>query len=247
MARKRIDILLTERGLATSRSKAQALLMAGVVLVDGETIDKPGKMVDEGAEVLVKEKLPYVSRGGLKLEGALDEFHIDVTGLVALDVGSSTGGFTDCLLQHGASRVHAVDVGKGLMDWKLRQDVRVHLIEGKNIRELCEDELGERVDIAVMDVSFISLRKVLPVVARFLIPGGIILALVKPQFEAGKGEVGKGGVVRDAEKQRRVVEGIKGFALGMGLRVMGECPSPIKGAKGNREFWLYLSLADKIS
>ncbi len=247
MAKKRIDILLTERGLATSRSKAQALLMAGVVLVDGETVDKPGKMVDEGAEVLVKEKLPYVSRGGLKLEGALTEFDIDVTGLVALDVGSSTGGFTDCLLKRGAQRVHAVDVGKGLIDWKLRSDSRVHLMEGRNIRKLGEDELGEKVDIAVIDVSFISLKKVLPVVARFLGPCGIILALVKPQFEAGKGEVGKGGIVRDAEKQRRVVEELKGFAMGMGLEVMGECPSPIKGAKGNREFWLYLSLDDKIS
>ncbi len=247
MVKKRIDILLVDRGLAPTRAKAQALIMAGTVLVDGQPATKPGKMVDEGAEVLVKEKLPYVSRGGLKLEGALKEFDIDVTGLVALDVGSSTGGFTDCLLQRSAKRVHAVDVGKGLIDWKLRNDSRVHIIEGRNIRELQEDELGEKVDIAVIDVSFISLKKVLPVVVRFLKSCGTILALVKPQFEVGKGEVGKGGIVRDVEKQRRVVEELKEFARSMGLEVKGECTSPIKGAKGNREFWLYLSMDGKIS
>jgi 23S rRNA (cytidine1920-2'-O)/16S rRNA (cytidine1409-2'-O)-methyltransferase len=236
----RIDALLTERGLAESRSKARALIMAAKVLVDGAVVDKAGREVSSGSVITLKESMPYVGRGGVKLAGALDGFRMDVTGLVALDVGSSTGGFTDCLLQRGAERVHAVDVGRGLLDFRLRGDPRVHLLEGRNIRHIEDEEIGEKIDLAVVDVSFISLTKVLPKVRGLVKEGGRVLALVKPQFEVGKGEVGKGGIVKDAEKHRRVVGRIKGFAEGLGFKPVAEAESPIKGAKGNREFWVLL-------
>ncbi len=238
--KSRLDRLVYERGLAPSREKARALIMAARVLVDGRVVDKPGTLVDAHCDIAVKEALPYVSRGGVKLQGALDGFGIDVKGLTVLDVGSSTGGFTDCLLKRGAKRVHAVDVGRNLIDYRLREDPRVRLIEGCNIRYLRHEEVGETVDLAVIDVSFISLEKVLPVAAGFVKKGGIILALVKPQFEVGRGRVGKGGVVRDPELHNEVIERLKRFSEAVGLEPLGVMESPIKGAKGNREFWLFL-------
>jgi 23S rRNA (cytidine1920-2'-O)/16S rRNA (cytidine1409-2'-O)-methyltransferase len=238
----RIDNLMVERGLAPSRSRAQALLMAGKVLLGTTRIDKPGTQVDPECELTLKEELPYVGRGGLKLAGFLDEAGVDPRGLVTLDVGSSTGGFTDCLLQRGAEKVYAVDVGKALMEQRLRDDPRVHLIEGRNVRYLEAAEIGEKVDLVVIDVSFISLEKVLPVIKGFVKGGGHIAALVKPQFEVGRGEVGKGGIVRDPDKHRAVMERIKEFSIGEGLTPLKEAESAIKGAKGNKEFWIYLEV-----
>jgi 23S rRNA (cytidine1920-2'-O)/16S rRNA (cytidine1409-2'-O)-methyltransferase len=237
----RIDKLLTKRGVVESRQKAQALIMAGKVLVGGGVVEKAGTEVDRESLITIKEDLPYVSRGGLKLEGALDSFKISVRGLTVLDVGASTGGFTDCLLTGGAKGVIAVDVGRGLLDWALRKDERVRVFEGRNIRYLDQAEVGEKVDMAVIDVSFISLTKVLPKVKEFLKKKGKVLALIKPQFEVGKGEVGKGGIVKDPEKHRRVVEGLETFSKDLGLSPLGVSESPIKGAKGNIEFWLYLT------
>lgn len=238
--KKRLDVLIVEKGLAASREKAKALIMTGNVIVNDRVVDKPGTEVDENAAVVIKEDLPYVSRGGIKLEGALNNFNIDVNGLVIMDVGASTGGFTDCLLQRGAKKIFAVDVGKGLLDWKLRNDERVKVIEGKNIRHLQFDDVGEFVDMAVIDVSFISLKIVMPNVMNFARKGGLILALIKPQFEVGKGMVGKGGIVRDSEKHEAVIDGIKEFSISLGLDIKGVCESPITGAKGNREFWIWL-------
>ena len=239
-ARGRLDRLLVEKGLAESREKAKAIILAGRVLVDGKPVDKAGKVVDSEAEIRVIEPFPYVSRGGLKLEGALKAFAIDVEGKRIMDIGASTGGFTDCLLRHGAERVYAVDVGYGLLDWRLRRDERVVVLERRNIRHLDPQEVGEKMDLITIDVSFISLEKVIPKAVEFLKEGGIILALIKPQFEVGKGEVGKGGVVRDRDKQMKVVERLKGFSRSLGLKVKGVVESPIRGTKGNREFWLYL-------
>jgi len=236
----RIDTLVAERGLAESRTRAQALIMAGRVFVGGVRVDKPGTPIDPDAEVTVTESLPFVGRGGVKLEGALDEFGVDVSGRVAADVGSSTGGFTDCMLQRGAVRVYAIDVGRGLIDVKLRTDERVVVMEGRNVRSMTSVDLPEPVDLAVIDLSFISLEKVLASVRTLCRPGATVLALVKPQFEVGKGEVGKGGVVRDPAKHAAVMERVKAFAVSLGMEVRGECDSPITGAKGNREFWLYL-------
>ena len=214
--------------------------MAGKVTVDGRVIDKAGTEVDPTLEVKLKEDLPFVGRGGLKLEGAITGFNIDVTGLTAMDVGSSTGGFTDCMLQRGAKFVHAIDVGKGIIDVKLRDDARVHLMEGCNIRHMSRADIDGEVDIAVIDVSFISLKKVLSNVKDFLREGAILLALIKPQFEVGKGLVGKGGVVKDESLHKTVIEDISSFAEEVGFTVMGTMESPIKGAKkGNKEFWLY--------
>lgn len=236
----RVDSLVADLGLAESRTRAQALVMAGRVFVGGERVDKPGTPVDPDSDVTVTEGLKYVGRGGVKLEGSLDAFGVDVSGLVAADVGSSTGGFTDCMLQRGALRVYAIDVGRGLIDVRLRNDNRVVLMEGRNVRSMTRDDLPEAVDLAVVDLSFISLEKVLGAVRSFCRPGAVILALVKPQFEVGKGEVGKGGVVRDPKKHAAVIERIKGFAESMGMEVLGVCDSPITGAKGNREFWMHL-------
>lgn len=216
--------------------------MAGSVRVDGEVVDKAGSQVKAESALELKERLPFVGRGGVKLSGALDAFGIDVAGLVAADVGASTGGFTDCLLQRGAARVFAIDVGKGLLDAALRNDARVVVLEGINIRHLDASRLGEKADIAVIDVSFISLTLVLPKVRELLKGGGTALALVKPQFEVGRGEVGKGGIVRDEGKQKKAVEKIREFAQGQGFLAAGQSESPITGAKGNREFWLRLKL-----
>ncbi len=246
--KERLDKILVDRKLVESRERARALIMAGLVVVNDHAAEKAGQMVSLDAVVRLKgEALPYVSRGGLKLEKALKILNIDVNGLVAVDVGASTGGFTDCLLQHGAARVYAVDVGYGQLAWKLRQDPRVVNIEKANIRYLDPVKLGEAADIAVIDVSFISLDKVLPHVVRLIRDGGSIVALIKPQFEVGRGEVGKGGVVRDNEKHRKVITSVHALAESLGLTVCGITESPILGPKGNREFLIYLKNSRKMS
>ena len=241
MAKKeRIDKLLVERGLAETRAKAQALVLAGEVVAGEQRVDKPGALVDLALPIRLKgEGLRYVSRGGLKLEGALDHFAIDPTGLEVLDVGASTGGFTDCLLQRGAARIVALDVGYGQLHTRLRGDSRVTVRERVNARQLTRDDVPFDVDLIVADVSFISLRLVLPAALGFLRPGGAILVLVKPQFEVGRQDVGKGGVVRDPQKRLESIEGISGFVAGLGLRVVGWIDAPIAGPAGNREALLY--------
>jgi 23S rRNA (cytidine1920-2'-O)/16S rRNA (cytidine1409-2'-O)-methyltransferase len=234
----RLDQLMVERGLAESRARAQALIIAGMVRVDGRTVDKPGTRVPLDAQVTVEQGLPYVSRGGVKLAAGLDAFSIDPRGMVAADVGASTGGFTDCLLQRGAARVYAIDVGYGQLAWSLRTDPRVVVMERTNVRYL--QSLPEPVDLVTIDVSFISLRLVLPVVVGWLKPTGAIVALVKPQFEVGRGEVGRGGVVRRPEQHLAVLEQVAEFAAALGLRLEGVEPSPIAGPAGNREFLAYL-------
>lgn len=232
--KKRLDLLVVEQGLAKSREQARALILAGAVRVDSRIVDKPGQAFPSSVTITVERRLPFVSRAGLKLAHALRTFGVDVTGLVAVDVGASTGGFTDCLLQAGARKVYAVDVGYGQLDWRLRQDPRVVVMERTNIRYL--EELPERPDIATVDVSFISLRLVLPAVARLLKPGGRIIALVKPQFEAGRKQVGKGGVVRDPAVHRQVLESLATWLREHGLALEGLTASPIKGPAGNVEF-----------
>lgn len=239
--KERLDKLLVERGLAETRERARALILAGEVVVAEHAADKAGQLVARDADIRLKGVgLPYVSRGGLKLEKALDGFAIDVTGLCVLDVGASTGGFTDCLLQRGARRVFAVDVGYGQLAWKLRQDERVVCMERTNIRYLEPSLLPEVPGLAVIDASFISLDKVLPNTLRLIERDGEIVALIKPQFEVGRGEVGKGGVVRDPLKHREVVDGVRALAEGLGLQVLGVVESPILGPKGNREFLIHL-------
>jgi 23S rRNA (cytidine1920-2'-O)/16S rRNA (cytidine1409-2'-O)-methyltransferase len=246
--RQRLDLLLVERRLAASRQVAQGLIMAGRVRVDGRTAAKAGERVAAEAEVEVAGLLhPYVGRGGMKLAGALDAFGLDVSGLTGLDIGSSTGGFTDCLLQRGAARVFAVDVGHGQLDWRLRQDPRVVVCEGINARYLGPEDLPGLeggADFAVMDVSFISLRLVLPRVAPLLrpetAPPAWITVLVKPQFEVGRGEVGRGGIVRDPEARARAIREVAGAAAGIGLAVRGVAASPIAGAEGNQEYFIHL-------
>ena len=235
--KERIDLLLVKKGLAPTRTRARTLIMAGVVFVDSTRVDKAGIIVKEDAEILVKHStLGYVSRGGIKLEAALKEFRIDVSDKVALDIGASTGGFTDCLLKHGAKKVYAVDVGYGQLDWKLRQDPRVVVKERINARYLKSEDIGELVDVCTIDVSFISLTKVIPPVSKILKPSGILIALIKPQFEVGKGEVGKGGIVRDEKKHREVVSRIINFLEELNFRILGVITSPILGADGNKEF-----------
>ncbi|MBV9762324.1 MAG: TlyA family RNA methyltransferase [Acidobacteriaceae bacterium] len=234
-ARSRLDIAVVERGLAASREKAQALILAGQVKVDGQRADKPGRMVAGASRVEVERAQRYVSRGGLKLEAALENFGVSVRGRVCLDVGTSTGGFTDCLLQHGAARVHAVDTGAGQIDWKLRTDSRVILHERVNARYLEEAELGERVDVIACDVSFISLTLLIPALAKLLADGGDWILLIKPQFEVGRELVGKGGIVRDAAAHRMACEKVTG-ALGSAGFAVELMESPITGAEGNREF-----------
>ena len=239
MPRTRLDLLLVARGLAPTREKAQAMILSGGVSVDGRRVDKAGQAVEETASVAVAgPPHPYVSRGGLKLAAALDAFRLDPTGLVCLDVGASTGGFTDCLLQRGAARVYAVDVGYGQLDSKLRSDPRVVLRERVNARFLSSEHVPEPVAIAVVDVSFISTRLVLPAVVPLVAGGGAIVVLVKPQFEAGRAEVGKGGIVRSNEVRGRVVSEIAEFGRDLGLESIGSIPSPIRGARGNEEFLL---------
>jgi 23S rRNA (cytidine1920-2'-O)/16S rRNA (cytidine1409-2'-O)-methyltransferase len=237
-ARKaRLDALMVERGLAESRSLAQRLIMAGVVRVDGQVALKPGKEIDRQAAIEVDPGPRFVSRGGDKLEAALDTFGLLVEGRICADVGASTGGFTDCLLKHGASRVYAIDVGHGILHWSLRQDQRVVVLESTNARYL--ETLPELVSWVTMDASFISLRLLLPVAVRWLEPGGGIVALVKPQFEAGREAVGRGGVVRDAGIHRRVLEDVLAALGPIGLAPRGLIRSPLLGPKGNVEFLLW--------
>jgi 23S rRNA (cytidine1920-2'-O)/16S rRNA (cytidine1409-2'-O)-methyltransferase len=242
----RLDKLLLERSLTTSRERAQALILAGKVLVNGQKIEKAGAGVDPSADIrLLGEDLKYVSRGGLKLEEALTHWQIDVAGKVCLDVGTSTGGFTDCLLQRGALRVIAVDTGHGQIDFRLRQDSRVHLLEKTNARYLTPEQVGELVDVVVMDVSFISATLVLPAVVAAAFPppeerrGRQIIVLVKPQFEAGREQVGKGGIVRDPVVQQAAVEKVRHALLALGCTQTDVIESPILGGEGNREFLLY--------
>ena len=243
----RIDKLLFERGLTTSRERAQALILSGKVLVDEQKIEKAGASIDSSAVIrLLGEDLKYVSRGGLKLEKALDHWQINVSGKVCLDVGTSTGGFTDCLLQRGAARIIAVDTGHGQIDFRLRQDARVRLLEKTNARYLTRQQVGETVDLVVMDVSFISATLVLPAVIAASLPepladraGRQVIVLVKPQFEAGRKQVGKGGIVRDPAVQTAAVDKVRKALLSQGCTHTEEIESPILGGEGNREFLLY--------
>jgi 23S rRNA (cytidine1920-2'-O)/16S rRNA (cytidine1409-2'-O)-methyltransferase len=239
--RVRLDGLLVERGLAEDRRRAQALILAGAVLVGDRPADKAGMPIPADAEIRIRgEANPYVSRGGLKLRGALDAFGISATGLVAIDVGASTGGFTDCLLQAGAAKVYAVDVGYGQLAWKLRNDPRVVAVERTNIRHYEGAGITDVIDLAVIDASFISLKQVIPPVLKLIKSGAILIALIKPQFEVEKDEVGKGGVVRDPALHRRVLKEIEFFSRDLGLEILGICDSPITGPEGNREFFICL-------
>jgi 23S rRNA (cytidine1920-2'-O)/16S rRNA (cytidine1409-2'-O)-methyltransferase len=239
--RARIDRLLVDRGLAESREKAMRLVLAGEVFADGQRVDKPAVLVPESARIEVRGRLPYVSRGGEKLAHALDTFQMDVRGRICLDVGASTGGFTDCLLQRGAAKVFAVDVGHGQLDAGLRKDPRVVVMERTNARTLDPRLFGDLPVLAVVDVSFISLEKILPAVFGALAPKGEIVALVKPQFEVGRQAVGKGGVVRDPALHRAAVARLARYAVLRGWHVLGVTASPLHGPKGNREFFLHVS------
>ncbi len=239
IAKERIDKILLDQRFAVSRAKARAMIMAGVVLVNDRRVEKASETFVADAVIRIKGDSPeskYVGRGGLKLEKALAEFGIDPEGYVCVDIGSSTGGFTDCLLQHGAVRVVAIDVGTNQIDWKLRSDERVEVRENTNARELSPSDFDELFDLAVMDVSFISVTKILPALLALLKRQGKIVVLIKPQFEVGKGEVGKGGIVREPEKHERVVNEVNSFATTIGLRSAGMIESPILGAEGNKEF-----------
>ena len=236
----RLDRLLVERGLVESRERGHALVLAGQVLVNGQKQNKAGTLVPEDAEVRVLgDALPYVSRGGMKLEAALREFNVDVSRKTALDAGASTGGFTDCLLQHGAAKVYAVDVGYGQLAWKLRQDPRVVTIERVNIRDMSPTLVAEPVDIAVIDVSFISLEKVIPAILKCMKVDSEIIALIKPQFEVGRENVGKGGIVRDEAARNAAVKRVEDFIRSLGLEVKGIIQSPITGQDGNVEFLIH--------
>jgi len=227
--------------MVQSRERARALIMAGRIAIEGRTVDKPGMKVEREAQLELRGgDQPYVSRGGVKLEGALDAFQIDPKGFVVMDVGASTGGFTDCVLQRGAKRVYAVDVGYGQLAWKLQKDPRVVNLERRNIRYLKMEEVGKEMDLILIDTSFISIEKFLSHLIPFLKNGGTILALAKPQFEVGRGEVGKGGVVRDTVLHQKVIDRISEFSRGLGLTLLGVIESPILGPKGNREFFIYL-------
>ena len=240
MSRERIDKLLVDLGLAESRTKAQAMIMSGVVLVNEQRVDKPSQLFDTNSSVRVKggddPASRYVGRGGLKLEAALSEFQIDATGLTCLDVGASTGGFTDCLLQHGAKKVVAIDVGHNQIDWRLRNDARVEVREGVNARYLQPEDFAQMFDLVVIDVSFISVTKVLPALLNLILPSGSIITLIKPQFEVGRGQVGSGGIVRDESRRLRAVEEVNDAATALGLKVVNLIESPIQGAEGNVEF-----------
>jgi 23S rRNA (cytidine1920-2'-O)/16S rRNA (cytidine1409-2'-O)-methyltransferase len=236
--KRRIDQLLVERGLAESRERAQAMIIAGYVRANGQRIDKPGHTVPTDVKIEVTERLRYVSRGGLKLDGAIQHFGVEVSHKVCLDVGSSTGGFTDCLLQHGAARVYAFDVGTGQLDWKLRNDPRVIVREGVNARYLRPSDVAEPVDLAVCDVSFISVTLILPVLTALLRSPGALVILIKPQFEVGRDQVGKGGIVRDPALHSEVCARIEAAVEALGFQT-ALMESPILGAEGNREFLLY--------
>lgn len=234
--KERLDKLLVDRGLVETRSKAQALILAGQVFSGEQRMDKPGVTIASDAPLSLKEVMPYVSRGGLKLAAALDHFQISVAGKTCLDIGASTGGFTDCLLQRGAVRVVALDVGHGQLAWKIRQDERVEVREHINARFLAPEDFSEKFDLTVCDVSFISLKLILPVIPPLLKNNAEVIALIKPQFEVGRDEVGKGGIVRDQTAQLRVVEEIKSCANSLGFQTVGTIDSPILGADGNHEF-----------
>lgn len=240
MKRERIDKLLVDLGLAESRTKAQAMVMSGVVLVDEQRIEKPSAAVSPESKIRIKggddPATRYVGRGGLKLEAALREFQIEVIGLRCLDVGASTGGFTDCLLQHGAAQVIAVDVGTNQIDWRLRNDERVEVRENVNARYLKPEDYDRKFDLVVMDVSFISATKIFPAIVPLMSEDSRLITLIKPQFEVGRGEVGKGGIVRDPEQRERVIEEVGSAAAALGLRQLNIIPSPITGADGNVEF-----------
>lgn len=242
MVRQRLDLLLVERGLCASREQARTLVLAGEVLVDGRSAIKPAMAVPDGAAVRLAAQPRFVSRGGEKLDHALSVFEIDVWGRIAADAGASTGGFTDCLLQRGAAAVYAIDVGYGQLDYRLRNDPRVHVMERVNARYL--QPLPEPIDIAVADLSFISLTKVLPALVPSLRPGGRLVVLVKPQFEAGRGEVGKGGIVREPLLHAAVLGRLARWLTSEGYRILGLTTSPIRGAEGNREFLMYLQRPD---
>lgn len=245
--KKRLDVLLTEQGYFDSRTKAQAFIMAGQVYVDGQKADKPGIAYEETVSIEVRgEHCPYVSRGGLKLEKALRNFGVKPDGFVCSDSGASTGGFTDCLLQQGAKKVFAIDVGYGQLDWKIRSDPRVVVMERTNIRYVTPEDIGEPLDLSVVDVSFISLKIVLPAIKNLLKPGkGQVLCLIKPQFEAGKEKVGKKGVVREPETHKEVLDNFLALADQLGFTVLGLTFSPVKGPEGNIEFLGHLTLEDK--
>ena len=237
----RLDRLLVEREISPTRERAKALILSGTVIVGENRIDKASTLVPINAGIRIKgEGNPYVSRGGLKLKGALTEFSIDVAGFTALDIGASTGGFTDCLLQEGARKVYAVDVGYGQLAWKLRNDKRVVVFEKTNIRYFYGSGIDDEIDIATIDASFISLKLVIPAAIRLIKKDAIILALIKPQFEAGRGEVGKKGVVKDPDIHKRVVDEIEEFCRELGLNVLGTCESPLLGPAGNKEFFIYV-------
>ena len=240
--RVRLDQELVAQGLVASRARAQAMLRAGLVLLNGETAERPDRLVEPGVKLEVRGSATYVSRGGEKLSAALDVFGLPVRGRACLDVGASTGGFTDVLLQRGAASVIALDVGYGQLAWSIRQDPRVTVLERVNVRHL--ERLPSPADLAVIDVSFISLRLVLPAVRQLLLNPAEVVALVKPQFEVGRGAVGKGGIVHDVEQHRMVLEGLTEFSRRSGFEVAGETSSPLLGAKGNREFFLYLRKHD---
>ena len=236
----RLDKLLLARKLVPTRQKAQALIAAGQVLVDTKLVDKAGAMVDDTSTIEIKESCPYVSRGGYKLEQGLRFFNIDPTGFVCIDIGASTGGFTDCLLQHGAIKVYAVDVGYGQLAWKLRQDPRVVVLERKNARYLTVKDFEVLPDLVVIDAAFISLKLLIPPLLHLFQDKISILALIKPQFEVGRDRVGKGGVVRDPDLHKKIIEDITAFCETLGLRSRGVTPSPILGPKGNKEFLIHL-------
>ena len=244
--KKRLDVLLTERGHADNRTKAQAIIMSGLVYVNGQKADKPGVSYEETVDIEVRTgACPYVSRGGLKLEKARRDFGVDHTGFVCSDSGASTGGFTDCLLQQGAKKVFAIDVGYGQLDWKIRSDPRVVVMERTNVRYVTPEQLGEPLDLSVVDVSFISLKIVLPVIKNFLRENGQVLCLIKPQFEAGKEKVGKKGVVRDPQTHKEVLDNFVALAKELEFTILGLTFSPVKGPEGNIEFLGHLTLADK--
>ena len=244
--KKRLDVLLVDQGYADSRTKAQAIIMSGQVYVEGQRADKPGTAFEESVAIEVRgATCPYVSRGGLKLERALLDFGVDPTGYICSDSGASTGGFTDCLLQQGASKVFAIDVGYGQLDWRIRSDPRVVVMERTNVRYVTPEQLGEPLDLSVVDVSFISLRIVLPVIKTFLKPNsGQVICLIKPQFEAGKEKVGKKGVVRDPQTHKDVLDDFVKTARNLDFKILGITHSPVKGPEGNIEFLAHLTLAD---
>ncbi len=247
ISKDRIDRILIDRGLVSSRQKAKSLIMMGNVRINQQIIDKPGALIPKNANIILKSPdLPFVSRGGFKLEAALNEFDVDVVDKICMDVGASTGGFTDCLLQHGAQSVYAIDVGYGQLAWKLRNDTRVIVIERTNIRYMPANIIQEPIDLATIDVSFISLKIVVPVMQQFLKKDSGILALIKPQFEVGKSQVGKGGVVRDPKLHDHVITELSNYFRSIGLSPEGIAPSPIKGPKGNQEFMLYLKMHDFV-